>query len=102
MRPVPAYPAYPPDPYMGGIPGLPEIAIDRGKLDAGQWAELEGPTLRLGTTDPAEVQPILDKLRAAGLMLRRVQSVRPSLEDLFMETVAAPEAAHSSGKVRRA
>lgn len=117
-RPPQAYPAYPPPPMLPlpmpppPIPGMaapgqmllnapppPQLfpvapmplVIDRGKLEGGQWAELEGPTLRLGTTDPSEVQPILDKLRSAGLMLRRLQSVRPSLEDLFMETLAAPE-----------
>jgi ABC-2 type transport system ATP-binding protein len=66
------------------------LSIGRGKLAGGQWAELVGLTLRLGITEPADVQPILDALRHAGLMIRRLQPVRPSLEDLFMETVAAP------------
>jgi len=67
-------------------PGVPP----RGMLPTGQWVELEGPVLRIGTTDPAEVQPVLDLLRGAGLTIRRLQPVRPSLEDLFMEAVAAP------------
>ncbi|MDB5303572.1 MAG: hypothetical protein JWM97_1121 [Phycisphaerales bacterium] len=63
-------------------------AIDRGTLPNGQWAELDGPILRLGTTDPADVQPIIDALRGAGLLIRRVQPMRVSLEDLFMEAVS--------------
>src|SRR3954470_75107 len=44
----------------------------------------QGDILQLDTTDPATIQPVLDHLRAAGLVIRRVQQVRPSLEDLFM------------------
>ena len=44
-------------------------------------------TLRIGTDDPAVIQPIIDALRADGQAIVRVQSVRPSLEDLFLETV---------------
>ena len=51
------------------------------------WAELQGPTLRIGTTDPAQVQPVIDALRTRGLVVRRVQMMRPSLEELFIETV---------------
>jgi ABC-2 type transport system ATP-binding protein len=61
------------------------VPVVRGKLADGTWLELQGPVLRIGTTDPADVQPLLDALRGAGLVLRRVQAVRPSLEDLFME-----------------
>jgi ABC-2 type transport system ATP-binding protein len=46
-----------------------------------------GDTLQLDTTDAAAIQPVLDQLRTAGLVIRRVQQVRPSLEDLFMEAV---------------
>ena len=65
----------------------PPIAVVRGKLPGGQWVELFGPTLRIGTTDPGEVQPLIDAFRKAGLVIRRVQPVRPSLEELFIETV---------------
>jgi ABC-2 type transport system ATP-binding protein len=60
----------------------------RGRLANGQWAELQGSILRLGTTEPAEIQPILDAIRAKGLLVRRVQVIRPSLEDLFIDAVA--------------
>jgi hypothetical protein len=45
-------------------------------------------TVRLGATDAADVQPVLDAFRSAGLVIRRVQPIRQSLEDLFMEAVA--------------
>lgn len=61
--------------------------VDRGTLADGQWVELEGAVFRVGTTEAADVQPILDSLRSGGFTVRRVQSVRPSLEDLFLEAV---------------
>ena len=65
-------------------------AVDAGTMAGGKWVELEGPLVQIGTTDPAEVQPVLDALRAAGLTIRRVQPVRQTLEDLFMEAVTDP------------
>jgi ABC-2 type transport system ATP-binding protein len=59
----------------------------RGKLPSGEWAEIRGGVLSVVTTDPAAVQPVIDRLRSAGLVIRRLESVRPSLEDLFMEAV---------------
>ena len=59
----------------------------RGKLPGGEWAELRGTILSIGTTEPAAIQPVLDRLRHANLVVRRVEPVRPSLEDLFMEAV---------------
>ena len=52
--------------------------------------ELEGGSLRVGTVDPSKIQSLLDRLRAAGLQLRRVQLVKPSLEDLYMDAVIDP------------
>ena len=69
----------------------------RGKLSTGEWVEVQGPVLRVGITEAAEVQPLLDALRAAGLVLRRLQPVRPSLEDLFMEAVDARPPAGPGG-----
>jgi ABC-type uncharacterized transport system ATPase subunit len=43
--------------------------------------------VRIGTIDPADVQHIVDALRAEGQTIGRMQMVRPSLEDLFMEAV---------------
>jgi ABC-2 type transport system ATP-binding protein len=72
----------------------------RGRLAGGQWVELRGAVLSVGTTNPADVQPLLDALRARQITIRRVEPVRPSLEDLFMEAVDQPEAgaADEAGK----
>ena len=59
-----------------------------GQFADGTWAELIGSTLRIGTTDPSHVQPMLDHLRAAGLTVRRLQLIRPTLEELFLDAVA--------------
>ena len=59
----------------------------RGKLSTGEWAEIRGDILSVVTTEPQRVQPVIDRLRSAGLVIRRLEPVRPSLEDLFMEAV---------------
>jgi ABC-2 type transport system ATP-binding protein len=62
----------------------------RGTLPGGHWVELQQAVLRIGTTDAADVQQMLDLLRGAGQVIRRVQLIRPTLEELFIDTVAAP------------
>jgi ABC-2 type transport system ATP-binding protein len=83
----------------GGAPPIPAGAptIDRGKLAGGQWVEIEGPIVRIGTTEPNDVQPMVDAVRSAGFGLRRLQPVRPSLEDLFLETVGGTAGGHNVG-----
>jgi hypothetical protein len=49
--------------------------------------ELTERTIQLGTIDPVHVQPVIDVLRASGVVIRRVHVVRPSLEDHFVEAV---------------
>ena len=64
------------------------VLVD-GRL--GEAAVEVGPTtVRAETTDAAAVQPLLDAVRRAGLSVCRVQAIRPSLEDLFMEAVIDP------------
>jgi ABC-2 type transport system ATP-binding protein len=48
---------------------------------------LSGDTLRIDTTDPEQVQPILDHLRRSSVIVRRLQLIRPTLEELFMAAV---------------
>ncbi len=62
-------------------------AIAHGAAADNTWIELEGDKLRIGTTDAAAVQPLLDAVRRASLVVRRVQPIRPSLEELFMSAV---------------
>lgn len=47
------------------------------------------PVLHVAATDPAAIQPILDVLRRANRVVTRVQSVRPTLEELFFDAVGA-------------
>ncbi len=49
--------------------------------------EIKGQMIRVATTDALAIQPILDTLRSGGVIIQRVQSVRPSLDDLFFEAV---------------
>jgi len=44
-----------------------------------------------------EAQPMLDAVRAAGMIVRRFQQVRPSLEDLFIDAVNVQQAASRPG-----
>jgi ABC-2 type transport system ATP-binding protein len=59
----------------------------RGQLPGGQWCELDESILRVGIADPLEVQNVLDALRRGGLAIKRMQVVKPSLEDLFIEAL---------------
>jgi ABC-2 type transport system ATP-binding protein len=67
------------------------VPFYQGKLKTGQWLDLYGSTLRVGAAEAAEVQGLIDAIRAAGLVIRRVQSVRPSLEELFIDTISVPK-----------
>ena len=49
--------------------------------------EVRHNIITIATTDPQAIQPILDALRTSGVVIQRVQPVRPSLEDLFIEAV---------------
>jgi len=69
--------------------------LDRGKLATGQWIELRGPVLHIGASNPMEVQPLIDTLRAAQVPIARVEQVRPTLEELFMEAIIDP----ATGKI---
>jgi ABC-2 type transport system ATP-binding protein len=53
----------------------------------GEGTEIVPPILRLTTTDPAAIQPVLDALRRSGCIIRRVQAIRPNLEELFFAAV---------------
>jgi ABC-2 type transport system ATP-binding protein len=75
----------------------PATVIDHGALSNGTWIELEGAKLRIGTTDALQVQPVLDALRRANLPLRRVQPIRPSLEELFMAALAQNQSGTAAG-----
>ena len=49
-----------------------------------------GAMVSIQTDDAAAVQPVIDALRASGVIIRAVRPVRASLEDLFMQAVTDP------------
>jgi len=61
-----------------------------GQLATGEWLEIDHATLRIGSTEPATIQPIIDALRERGAVIRSIRQHRPSLEDLFMQAVTDP------------
>jgi ABC-2 type transport system ATP-binding protein len=61
----------------------------QGKLPTGHWVTVTGPVVSVGSTEPGDIQFVLDTVRTASLTVRRVQLIRPSLEDLFIDIVAA-------------
>ncbi len=63
------------------------LSCDGNTLTTGESLEVERNVIRIGTDDPVVVQPLVDAVRAAGLTIRSLRPVRPSLEDLFMEAV---------------
>ncbi len=73
------------------------LDVLRGERE-GVWFELHGPNLSVGVEEPKDAWPIIDMLRNAGLVVRSVQPMRPSLEDLFMEVA---EHGSSDGGVKR-
>lgn len=48
---------------------------------------VHGARIDVSTIDAMAVQPLIDALRARGVTIRSMRSVRPSLEDLFMSAV---------------
>jgi len=51
---------------------------------------VEESAIRVKTTQAADVQPVIDALRAKSVHIHEVRSARPSLEDLFMAAVTDP------------
>jgi ABC-2 type transport system ATP-binding protein len=51
------------------------------------WTKLTGTMLQVGTSDPQEVQPVIDALRSAGCAIGRVQMMRSTLEEMFFDAV---------------
>ncbi len=47
--------------------------------------------LILRSSNPTDVQPIIDRLRSASVTIHSIKPVRESLEDLFMRAVTNPE-----------
>ncbi len=68
-------------------PAAADPGAETGKLPSGETVELAGTTLRIITGNPLRVQPVIDALRRAGLVIHAMRPVRQTLEDFFMQTV---------------
>jgi ABC-2 type transport system ATP-binding protein len=64
--------------------------LDHVCVTSGHTLEISGATLKVGTTDAAAIQPLIDELRARHAVIRSIRPHRPSLEDLFMQAVTDP------------
>ncbi len=76
---------------------LATVRTSRGRLASGESFEIDRSTLRITTDDPVVAMPVLDALRAKGIVIRSFRTVRPSLEDLFMEAVTDPTTGQALG-----
>lgn len=85
-------------PMAPGALGKADALARRGTLGGAEGAPITieiltsslGPTIVVGTDVAASVQPVIDSLRANGVVIRAVRPVRASLEDLFMQAVIDP------------
>ena len=99
VRALPAAPADQP----GERPGdLARIAAARGEIATGEWLEIDRASLRVGTSDPEVVRPIVKALIDGGHTVQTLTRFRPSLEDLFMAAIENPDTgeAMTPGAVR--
>ena len=69
----------------------------RATLRTGAWVEIEKNTVQIGTIQAAEIQAIIDALRRGNLAISRVQPVKQSLEDLYLEAVVDPTTGRTAG-----
>jgi ABC-2 type transport system ATP-binding protein len=78
--------------YLLELATAPEAALlesVRRSCGDGISVVVQDRNVQIGTIDAAQIQPAIDVLRSAGVVIRRVSPVRPSLEELFMEAVGA-------------
>ncbi|MFO0857096.1 MAG: ATP-binding cassette domain-containing protein [Phycisphaerales bacterium] len=61
-----------------------------GQLSTGENVTIDHDMIKVSTADPGKIQPLIDTLRSRGFVIKTVRSIRPSLEDLFMEAVTDP------------
>lgn len=65
-----------------------DTLLPLGRLSSGEAVEVEGAVVRVVTGNAQRVQPVIDALRAAGLVIQSVRPVRQSLEDFFIQVVS--------------
>lgn len=79
-----------PNGTFAGSPRQSEGVELSGRWDQGVWAKISRGSIHLGTGDLHVVWRVVDLLRGAGIIIRGVRQMRPSLEDLFIEAVTDP------------
>ena len=60
----------------------------RGELEK-EGMEVKGDLIALQADDAVPVQPVIDRLRAAGVAIREIREAKLSLEDIFLQAVQA-------------
>ncbi len=64
--------------------------VEAASLRCSAPLRVEGRMVRVETDEAEAVQPVIDSLRAGGVVIRSVRAIRPSLEDLFIAAVSDP------------
>lgn len=64
--------------------------VDARSLTCESPLSVAGRVVRVETEEAEVVQPVIDGLRARGVVIRSVRAIRPSLEDLFIAAVSDP------------
>jgi ABC-2 type transport system ATP-binding protein len=79
------------------LPACFEPAVDGadGRLASGATLHVRGGVLHIGTADEGAIQPVIDALRAGGVVIRSIRRFRPTLEDLFLQAVTDPGSGRS-------
>ena len=92
--------------YEIEIDGPPPAWADSAGLRVAEASEdgVGTTSLVLASAEADAVQPVLDRLRGDGRIIRTLRPVRESLEDLFMRYVRDPETgrAKAPGAIRKA
>lgn len=77
-------------------PSAEALTVDLAHLAGAQLQITTKPTgevlIRWATTDPADIQPIIDRLRAAAWQVTRVYPYRATLEDAFIKVIEQAKA----------
>ncbi|MEM9373251.1 MAG: ABC transporter ATP-binding protein [Planctomycetota bacterium] len=76
-----------------------DIALIRSSA-SGADVDVEPRRVVIRTEDPRIIQPTIDALRGRDVVLVSVNPMRPTLEDLFMETVQSDESQGKPGAAR--
>ena len=63
------------------------------RVGDGSPTSIDGSVVRINTTDPEAIQPVLCRLNEMGAVIEHVEAKKPSLEELFLRAVEQPGSA---------